>query len=727
MRSIEMMQGKDIARTKGRRPPIASRRGIGRARLLMAAAMVLAPLLVMGQSSDSPPTTSPQDQGSTSPAGYTDLVVTAPRMTVPYREAPGATTVVGQDTLEAMPKGISVDEAIKLVPGVKVDTQYDSEKVHLSIRGQGILTERGIRGIQVLLDGVPLNDPSGFAPDLYDVDWSAVQRIEVIRGPSGSFYGGGSSAGVINIVTKDGRTDEDRGDLWLTGGSNGFWKSFGEVSGKGDRMDYRVSASRTMGDGYRDHSAFAGTNFNGKFRFIMTPSFNLQAVVLGTNYFQENPEGLNKEQVAEDPVQANPDSDSKNEYQKTRRVTAGVVGDARIGANQDLHFTAYSRWWTYRESFPSAVQRNDISNPGAMVQYTFHGPLGAVKNHFSLGADAGWQSIEQKKHPNLGYAVEGPELLAYQKVTQRGYGLYALDRMEFGGGWGSFMSLRYDEIRNELKDRLKLGGMDLSGSRDFNKTTGRVGVTWNPKPDFGLYATWGQGFLPPATEELIANPVRQGGFNQLIEPATSYGNEVGLRGFAGDTFSYDVAAFYLHTDNDFERYRTAARPLETFYGNAGKTHRYGLETSFGWFPVEQIAVHGVYTYNHFTYTQIASKTFPDAVPGNWLPNSPAHQAYVDFAYRPASNWVLGLTAETQSKAYVDPTDDPYIGGYTLWHARIGYQWRTTKSRGEATLSARNITGKKYIAFTEPDPDGNSYQPGPRREIFAGLHLWFGCK
>jgi hypothetical protein len=32
--------------------------------------------------------------------------------------------------------------------------------------------------------------------------------------------------------------------------------------------------------------------------------------------------------------------------------------------------------------------------------------------------------------------------------------------------------------------------------------------------------------------------------------------------------------------------------------------------------------------------------------------------------------------------------------------------------------------KKYMAFTEPDPDGNSYQPGPGREIFGSIKIKF---
>lgn len=673
------------------------------------------------------PQTKPTDQGSTSPAGFTEIVVTAPRMDTPYSESPGATSVVGGDTLADMPAGISAGEALPLVPGLKVETQYNSEKVHLSIRGQGILTEYGIRGIEVLLDGIPLNDPSGFAPDLYDVDWSTVQRVEVIRGPSGAFYGGGSSAGVVNILTKDGRSEPDRADLSGELGTYNFWKALGEFSGKTDGADYRFSASRTMGDGNRDHSSFFGTNLYGKARFVVSPSLQLTAVVMGTAYFQENPEGLNAQQVAENPRQANPDSNTFNEFQETRRITAGLVGAARLTDNQDLDFTVYGRRTDYTEAVPSTLQYRTISNPGALLQYTLHSGKGPVKNHFSLGADAGWQSIDMTRNPNLGGALPGPNLVADQAIRQNGAGAYAMDRVEWGKGWAALVNVRYDNIHNDLDDHLKLGGQDLSGSRDFSKPTGRVGMTWNPRPDFGLYATWGQGFMPPATEEIINNPIHQGGFNTTIQPATSTGEELGVRGRVGRTFAYEATGFYLHTTDDFERYRVPSRPLETFYGNAGNTRRYGLETAFGWYPTERLIIRAQYTYSNFTYTRIESVVFPTAVPGNTLPNSPENQGYLDVEYRPGIHWLVAGGLSAQSRSFVDPTNDPYIGGYTLFHARVAYQWHTLRNRGEVMLSATNLGNKQYIAFTEPDPDGNSYQPGPGAQMFLGCRLWFGGK
>ena len=129
------------------------------------------------------------------------IIVTAPRINVPLAENPAAMKIVGSDVLDAAPRGIAVDEAVMLVPGVKVDNQANGKRVHLSIRGQGILSEHGIRGTKVLLDGLPLNDPSGFAADLYDVDWPTVEWVQIQRGPEASLYGGGSSAGVLSIQT----------------------------------------------------------------------------------------------------------------------------------------------------------------------------------------------------------------------------------------------------------------------------------------------------------------------------------------------------------------------------------------------------------------------------------------------------------------------------------------------------------------------------------------------
>lgn len=652
--------------------------------------------------------------------GSTDVVVTAPRMEVPLRELPAATTVVGTQTLATMPRTVAADEALRLVPGVKVDNQADGERVHFSIRGQGILTERGIRGITVLLDGLPLNDPTGFVPDLFDVDWAEVERVEVVRGPASALFGGASSGGIVSIETRGPGSDPPSGRTRASFGSYGFWKTQAAADGGVDGLGYHVSASRTMGDGYRVHTAFAGTNLYGKFRIAQKDGLKLTAIVAGTSFFNDNAEGLNIDQVRENPRQPNPDALTFNEYQRTRRGTAGLVGTVALASGQDLAFSLYVRHTDWRESVPSSVQRRTYDTPGMLLQYTLHGKALGLRHHFSVGADVSRQEIADTRRVNLGGGREGASILSDQSITQRGTAFWTLDRVELGGPWSAVLALRHDDIDNQLDDRLATGESDLSGKASFARTTGRIGIAWNPRAGFGVYASWGQGFLPPATEELANNPVSLGGFNPDLESATSHGAEIGVRGVVGQSATYDVAVFRLVTDNDFGRYRVPDRPLETFYGNVGASKRWGLETLVGWVPADPLTVRLAYTYSDFTYSNVEFSD--ETYRATRLPNSPEHQARAEAEVRlaPGLRALLGATA--MSRAFIDPSNTTWIAGYALWDASLAWDFTVFGTGGSLLLSGRNLLGKKYIAFTEPDPDGNSYQPGPTRELFAGVTL-----
>jgi iron complex outermembrane receptor protein len=670
------------------------------------------------------PTPTPTPPGTANVAA--SVIVSAPRMDVPLADNPAATTVVGPATLaRTESKTIAADEALALVPGVKVDNQADGERVHVSIRGQGILTERGIRGIKVLLDGLPLNDPTGFAPDLFDVDWATVDRVEVFRGPASSLYGGGASGGIIDITTRDGGPDPVSGDAVASAGSYGFWKGLTEAGGTSDALNYRVSASHTEGDGYRVHTAFRATNLYGKFRLDPAPGTRLHVIVAGTDFFNQNAEGLNLTWLAEDRRQANPDALTYNEYQRTRRGTVGVSGVTRLGSATGLTWSLYARETRWVESVPSSVQHRTYTSPGVYLELSTAIPQGTWTHHLSAGTDLDWQAIDDVRHPNLGGAVEGPQLLSDQTIHQAGYGVYVIDRVEFDPVWGAMLSARRDWIRNSLDDNLKAGGVDLSGRRDFARTTGRVGVTWNPRTDFGMYASWGQGFLPPATEELANNPDGFGGFNRRLVSATSVGQEVGARGAFG-AVAYDAAVFHLDTADDFGRYRVPTRPLETFYQNAGDSHRWGAEASLAWRPADPLSVQLAYTWSRFTYGRVQTID-GGTYRGTWLPNSPANTAYLDLEVRPVGNLVLGAGAEMQSRAYVDQSNATWISGYTLVNLRASYRWSGIGRSAELFVNVSNAGNVEYIAFTEPDPDGNSYQPGPTREVFAGVRLTLGAQ
>lgn len=681
-----------------------------------------------------------------------EVVVTANRQPVKLKNNPGALSLVTSKSLSLMPKSIGADEALRLVPGVRIDNQHDGERVHISIRGQGILTENGLRGIGVILDGIPVNDPSGFAPDLYDVDWATVKKIEVVRGPAAGLYGGGSAAGILNITTDNGDPKPVGGKISQSLGSNGFLKSLLQIGGTQNNINYRVSYSHTKGNGYREHQAFWGNNLYEKINFTPSSKLTITQIVAHTDYFQQNPEGLTLDQL-NNPRQANPDANPFNEYQKTNRNTLGLHGTYRFDSHQDLQVVTYLHSWKFKETSNRAAEYDYITNPGASIQYNLHLSSGTVKHELSLGSD--WQNqqirtfkFESVANPNRVEGIDEANLetanvLADESVYQRSFGLFAFYKMTTGK-FTLIANLRHDAITNKLTDKLSAPDTATS-SKNFSQVSLRTGISYSFSDAFTLYANWSQGFMPPSTEELANNPTGYSGFNTHLIPATSNSYEIGARGFLGKKVDYEITGFIMYTKNDFFRFKQSGRGnQEVFYGNAGNSKRTGIETFLAWNIVKNLSWQTAYTFADYKYTSASIDpvytdqsyvlTTPPA-PGQYLPNSPKHQLYSElvynykkFAFSFATNYQSKWAIYTDAKAYNNELDPAiyqnWQKGFTLFNARAAYHFRLSKVRGELSLYVRNLTNRSYMAFTEPDPDGNAYQPGPGREFFWNLSFKF---
>jgi outer membrane receptor protein involved in Fe transport len=110
--------------------------------------------------------------------------------------------------------------------------------------------------------------------------------------------------------------------------------------------------------------------------------------------------------------------------------------------------------------------------------------------------------------------------------------------------------------------------------------------------------------------------------------------------------------------------------------------------------------------------------------GNYLPNSPQHQFYADIEYTVVPGLIVAVSAEGLSKWYIDGAniESEAANAYTLLHARIRYGFNFGGLQSELSLYVRNLSDKEFIAFTEPDPGGNAYQAGARREAFVSVSV-----
>ena len=95
---------------------------------------------------------------------------------------------------------LGLDESLNSVPGLFMQNRYNfAQDLRISIRGFGARAAFGIRGVKIIVDGIPTTLPDGQG-SIDSIDISSIGNIEVIRGASSSLYGK-ASGGVISINT----------------------------------------------------------------------------------------------------------------------------------------------------------------------------------------------------------------------------------------------------------------------------------------------------------------------------------------------------------------------------------------------------------------------------------------------------------------------------------------------------------------------------------------------
>ena len=134
------------------------------------------------------------------PTEVETLVVTASRRAETLLNVPQAVQAISSQTLAQ--NGVEdLHSTISLIPGATETSEEAGGTEVYTIRGVAASLTFGDSTVGFYLDEFGFSIPGEpFAPstDVYDV-----QRIEVLRGPSGTLYGQGSLGGTIKILTND--------------------------------------------------------------------------------------------------------------------------------------------------------------------------------------------------------------------------------------------------------------------------------------------------------------------------------------------------------------------------------------------------------------------------------------------------------------------------------------------------------------------------------------------
>ncbi|MBU2874195.1 TonB-dependent receptor family protein [Marinobacter salexigens] len=652
------------------------------------------------------------------------ITVTAPVIERELYETPVSMSAIRSETIKNGQPMLKLDETLSQVPGIYLQNQENyAQGERVAIRGFGSRAPFGVRGVMVVVDGIPYTLPDGQA-QLDAIDLDSAERIEVIRGPASVLYGN-AAGGVVSVTTADGRIKSGQTSIRATGGSNSFGKLSFNNSGSNGNWSHNVSLSALNYEGYRDQAEVEKYLFNSKLRWQMDKERSLTAIInLLDNPRSQDPGALTAEQVAEDRTQAGRFTE---QYDTGQAVDQQVIGlqyqDLSAGAGE-LRGKIYYLRRNFEQQLPfPGPSRIDYNRDyfGASADYRQSFTVAGLPFRYVAGVEAREQRDDRiRTQMSFGGDLQG--LTADELQTATSLSAFTQGDLNLTDQLVLSIGGRFDRIHMDVADEF-LADNDQSGDRTFREWSGSAGLSYRYLPNHQIFTNISTAFETPTFSE-FANPSGVGGLNPDTQPQKSLNHELGLRGAFDYGMDYDLTLFWVDVRDELIPYQLSGPDDRTFYRNAGDTTRKGIEATAGWL-VNQ-------SWRFETALTLADYTFDEYTSGgndyheNRLPGLPEQLWSNRLQWQGLGGTFVTLETRHVGSMFADDANSVKVEDYWLANLRGGntfYVGRKLLLKGFAGV--RNLTDRDHFANVRINASNDRYfEPAAGRTWYAGLELSF---
>jgi iron complex outermembrane receptor protein len=618
----------------------------------------------------------------------------APRSTAgtktdtPLAETPQAVSIVTRERMEDQ-GATSVQDALNYSAGVRSDA-YGLDSRSDNVRIRGAYPDEYRDGLRRLF---------GYYTSTTRVDPYALERLEVLRGPAAMLYGQGSTAGIVNMVSKR-PLDEPRREIGVQLGSFGRKQVQADLAApltEDGVWLYRLVAlgrdSDTQVDHVRDDRLLvapsltwrpsAATSFTLLANWQQDKSGSTAQFFPWSGVISDNPNGrIPTNRFIGEPGFDRYDSERAEigwlfEHRLNERWT--VRQNTRFSTNEVDYRTLYADSFTnptapYIDAGQRVLDRIAYleQRDNRMVTTDQH-----LEGRFNTGALghkllAGVDLLEFKEDAVFAGGTPAPidvfdpvytgftptPFVAGPASATRQAGIYVQDQIDIGR-WVVVAGLRHDRASSGLAGAAK--------DKD-DALTKRGGLMYRLGGGLTPYVSYSESFTPLAGTNVSG---------QRWEPLRGEQMEAGLKWEpAGKDLSVTAAVYELEEQN--QRIPDPANPLNQL--QAGRTLTRGMELEAIGRLTERVDIAA-----HYNYTDIDPT----------LEALPEHQAAVWGTYRLALDSLPGLRAGLGIR-YMSAFRDgaaPETPSVTLYDAMVSLdqgQWRYA-------LNVQNLADKVYVA------------------------------
>jgi len=669
-----------------------------------------------------------------------EIIVTGTRTYKKIIDIPYSVHRIDQSQFK-LDRRVGVNDILGTIPGLFLQSRYGNHDVRISIRGFGSRSNTGIRGVRILLDGIPESEPDG-QTRIEAIDFNSVGRIEIVKGNSSSLYTN-APGGVINFIN-DIEFPQSFAINFNDFGSFGLRRNGIKAGIRTDDYAFLTTYSYHNFDGYRDHSQDYWHILNTVLE--TTPGDGSRLNIFG--YFVDGllrlPGSLTKAEFDADPLQADSVQVSRDTRRLTKKGRLGLRFNTFFGKkdNNELELTAYGtiKYFHRTSRDYKIIDRYGI---GANFRYVNHIKIFDRDNEFSVGSDLLYQTGPVEYYNNIN-GKKGDILSALVDESISNTGFYLSNSFNLiKGKFDLLLTGRYDKVVFENIDQL----FEVRNSREtFEAFTPKTALNYKLTPSVAVYTSYGFSFDSPAGNELDNPPTSTDPLKLLnpdLEPQKSNNFELGIKGnlvYRGTKFFNNVyfeATFFNTIIEDeivpFEVYG------DVFFRNSAKTNRRGLEVGGNVEIIQGLNLKTAYTYSDFKYDEYIARTIEDSsgvivtrdreFSGKIVPSVPEHNFSIDLSYqhKVTKNVTAFIKGNYRyvSNMFADDGNTAENDSYDILNTSAGLDLQFNRFNVLLSGGVINIFDKIYSAFININSTKKQYyEAGEPRNYYTSLRLGY---
>ena len=637
-----------------------------------------------------------------------NVVVKSTKINTIQKQAPLSVTLKSFTEDKNFSSQSSFSDFIKNTPGVFTTSSNNfSQDMRISIRGFGARSAFGIRGIKLIVDGIPETTPDGQS-QLDNLPLGLISNIEILRGPNANLYGN-SSGGVISINTLTNPNDK----YYRTSGIFGAYQY--QSIQRTRVLDWKnsnliIHYDKRRSNGYRDQSNYKSTILNLKY---INELDQKNKIIWQINYtdspYAFDSGGLKLSEVENDRRQARKNNIDYDTYEKVKHVKTGISWNYKKSDNSffDSYFFYQQRDFYSKLPFNfGGIISIDRNYYGLGTKFTRNKNLDNRNNTFIMGIDHLSQSDDRKRFKN-NFGLKGDRTLS-QIENFDTTGIYLVSQTNFNSGLLLRYGVRYD---------INSIGIDSNNKVNLDKINPSLGLSYAINSSDNIFFSFGTSFETPTLNELSNNPDGSG-FNKDLNSNNAVNYEIGWRKSLLN-IAFEAVAYITNSDNEILPYEIELFPGKNFYRNVGSTLRQGIEIS------SSVSFKGGLFNLNYTLSKNRFKDFildGDDLSENLIPGIPSQMIDLELLLKLSRGRSLILTNRLIGERYADNLNETLISSYNIFNVKYS---KEIFKQSEFSLGVNNLFNEEFYDNIRINAFGKRYyEPAPKRNFYFGINFSF---